>query len=51
MKQDVYWVTVCESFDPILLFKLIEEFVLKQSNKHFKTEVLIAEQLSILLIR
>jgi hypothetical protein len=30
MKQDTTWVMVSESFDPILLFKLIEKFVLKQ---------------------
>jgi hypothetical protein len=29
MKQDATWVTVSESFDPILLFKLIKKFVLK----------------------
>jgi hypothetical protein len=49
MKQDMDWVTISESFDPSLLFKLIEKFVLKQSNKQYKTAVLIAEQLSILL--
>jgi hypothetical protein len=32
MKQDVDWVTIRESFNPILLFKLIEEFILKQSD-------------------
>ncbi len=29
MKQDTTWVRVSGSFDPILLFKLIEKFVLK----------------------
>jgi hypothetical protein len=29
MKQDTTWVVVSELFDPILLFKLIEKFVLK----------------------
>jgi hypothetical protein len=29
MKQDTTWVLVSESFDPILLFKLTKEFVLK----------------------
>ncbi len=27
MKQDMDWVTINESFDPNLLFKLIEKFV------------------------
>ncbi len=48
MKQDTTWVTVSESFDLILLFKLIKKFVLKQSDNQFKTAVLIAKQLSIL---
>jgi hypothetical protein len=48
MKQDTSWVMVGESFDPVLLFKLIEKFVLKQSDNQYKTAVLIAEQLSIL---
>jgi len=48
MKQDTDWVTISESFDPNRLFKLIEKFVLKQSDNQYKTAVLIAEQLSIL---
>jgi hypothetical protein len=51
MKQDTDWVTISESFDPNLLFKLIEKFVLKQSDNQYKTAVLIAEQLSILQFR
>ena len=47
MKQDTTWAMVSESFDPILLFKLIEKFVLKQSDNQYKTAVLIAKQLSI----
>jgi hypothetical protein len=39
MKQDMDWVTISESFDPILLFKLIEKFVLKQSDNQYKTAV------------
>ncbi len=51
MKQDVDWVMISESFDPILLFKLIVEmFVLKQSDNQYRTAVLTAEQMSILLI-
>jgi len=50
MKQDTDWVTISESFDMNLLFnyKLIEKFVLKQSDNQYKTAVLIAQQLSIL---
>jgi hypothetical protein len=48
MKQDTDWVSISDSFDPHLLFKLIEKFVLKQSDNQYKTAVLIAEQLSIL---
>jgi hypothetical protein len=47
MKQDVDWVTISDLFDPIALFKLIEKFVLKQSNNQYRTAVLIAEQLLI----
>ncbi len=32
MKQDADWVTISESFDPILLFKLIDKYILKQSD-------------------
>jgi hypothetical protein len=49
INQDADWVTISESFDPSLLFKLIKKFVLKQSNNQYKMAVLIAEQLSILL--
>jgi hypothetical protein len=48
MKQDTTWVIASELFDPILLFKLIVKFVLKQLDNQYKTVVLIAEQLSIL---
>jgi hypothetical protein len=39
MKQDTTWVMVSKSFDPILLFKLIKKFVLKQSDNQYKTAV------------
>ncbi len=42
---------VSESFDPILLFKLIRKFVLKQSDNQYKMAVLIAKQLPILSFR
>ncbi len=48
MKQDADWVAISKAFDPILLFKLIEKFVLKQSDNRYATAVLIAEQLLIL---
>jgi hypothetical protein len=48
IKQDTTWVMVSESFDPILLFKLNEKYVLKQSDNQYKMAVLIAHQLSIL---
>jgi hypothetical protein len=48
MKQDTKWVMVSEFFDPILLFKLIKKFVLKQSGNQYKMAVSIAKQLSIL---
>jgi len=44
-------VTISELFDCKLTFKLIEKFVLKQSDNQYKTAVLIAEQLSILQFR
>ncbi len=50
MKQDVDWVTISDLFDPIALFKLIEKFVLKQSDNQYRMAVLIAEQLSIFII-
>ncbi len=51
MKQDADWVIISESFDPILLFKLIEKYVLKQSDNQYPTAVLIAEHQSILSFR
>jgi hypothetical protein len=51
MKQDMDWVSISDSFDPHLLFKLIKKFVLKQSDNQYKTVVLIAVQLSILQFR
>jgi hypothetical protein len=42
MKQDTTWVMVSESFGPILLFKLIKKFVLKQSDNQYKTVVLMS---------
>jgi hypothetical protein len=47
MKQDLDWGTMSDLFHPIALFKLIEKFLLKQSDNQNKTAVLIAEQLSI----
>ena len=47
-KQDNNWVTISTLFNPSLLLKLIEKYILKQSDNQYKTAVLIAEQLSIL---
>jgi hypothetical protein len=44
-KQDTTWVMVSELFGPILLFKLIKKFVLKQLDNQYKTAALIAKQL------
>jgi hypothetical protein len=43
MKQDSDWVTISELFDPTLVLKLIEKYVLKKSNNQYVTAVLIAE--------
>jgi hypothetical protein len=51
MKQDVDLVMISDLFNPIALFKLIEKFVLKQSDNQYRMMVLIAEQLSILQLR
>ncbi len=48
MKQDSDWVMISTSFNPSLLLKLIEKYVLKHSDNQYMTAVLIAEQLSIL---
>ena len=48
MKQDNNWVTISTTFNPSLLLKLIEKFILKQYNNQYKPAVLMAEQLSIL---
>ena len=39
MKQDTDWVSISDSFDPHLLFKLIKKFVLKQSDNQYKSGV------------
>jgi hypothetical protein len=49
IEKDADWVTISESFDPSILFKLIKKFALKQSDNQYKMVVLVAEQLSILL--
>ncbi len=48
MKQDTTWMMVSELFGPILLFKLIEKILLKQSGDQYKMAVLVAKKLSIL---
>jgi len=51
MKQENNWVAISTLFNSSLLLKLIEKFVLKQSNNQYKTTVLIAKKLSILQFR
>ena len=51
MKQDGDRVTISESFDSILLFKLIEKYFLKQSENQYPTAVLIAEHQPIFSFR
>ena len=51
MKQNSDWVTISESFNPIQLLKLIEKYVLKQSDNEYAKRVLIAEHMSILSFR
>ena len=51
MKQDNNWAKISTSFNPNLICKIIEKFILKQYNSQYKMEVLIAEQLSILQFR
>jgi hypothetical protein len=36
MKQDADWQVVSDSFDPLKLLKLIEKYILKQSDKKNK---------------
>jgi hypothetical protein len=48
MKQDADWQTVSDSFDPLKLLKLIEKYILKQSDNQYKIGIVI-EQLKLLL--
>ena len=48
MKQDSDWQTVSDSYDPLKLLKLIEKFILKQSDNQYKIGIVI-EQLKLLL--
>ena len=48
MKQDSNWQTVSNSYDPLKLLKLIEKYILKQSDNQYKT-VIVIEQLKLLL--
>jgi hypothetical protein len=48
MKQDADWQAVSESYDPLKLLKLIEKFILKQSNNQYKIGIAI-EQLKLML--
>jgi hypothetical protein len=48
MKQDADWQAVSDSYDPLKLLKLIEKFVLKQSDNQYKVSIII-KQLKLLL--
>ncbi len=48
MKQDATWQTVSDSYDPLKLLKLIEKYILKQSDNQYKIGIVI-EQLKLLL--
>ncbi len=38
MKQDSNWQTVSDSYDPLKLIKLIEKYILKQSDNQYKID-------------
>jgi hypothetical protein len=48
MKQDADWQAASDSYDPLKLLKLIEKFILKQSDNQYKIGIII-EQLKLLL--
>jgi hypothetical protein len=48
MKQDADWQAASDSYDPLKLLKLIEKFILKQSDNQYKLGIII-EQLKLLL--
>jgi len=48
MKQDSNWQTVSDSYDPLKLLKLIEKYILMQSDNQYKIGIVI-EQLKLLL--
>jgi hypothetical protein len=48
MKQDSNWQTVSDSYDPLKLLKLIEKYILKQSDNQYIIGIVI-EQLKLLL--
>jgi hypothetical protein len=49
MKQDTDWQADSESYVPLKLLKLIEKFILKQSNSQYKIGIVI-KQLKLLLV-
>jgi len=48
MKQDSDWQTVSDSYNPLKLLKMIEKYILKQSDNQYKIGIVI-EQLKLLL--
>ncbi len=49
MKQDADWQAASDSYDPLKQLKLIEKFILKQSDNQYKIGIII-EQLKLLLV-
>jgi hypothetical protein len=49
MKQDADWQAASDSYDPLTLLKLIEKFILKQSDNQYKIGIII-ELLKLLLV-
>ncbi len=48
MKQDADWQAVRDSYNPLKILKLIEKFILKQSDNQYKIGIII-KQLKLLL--
>jgi hypothetical protein len=48
LKQDSDWQTVSDSYDPLKLLKLVEKYILKQSDNQYRFGIVI-EQLKLLL--
>jgi hypothetical protein len=51
LKQDTDWQTVSDSYDPLQLLKLIEKYILKQSDNQYKIGIVIEQLKSLLSYR